>query len=81
MTRPGWADKMECMIVKVQLSQFSSDGKRMVLIYNKDRSIRKEREADVDFLILMNDEPKKYFEATEIDGVLTFQKEVEPQNW
>lgn len=51
------------MIVKVQISQFSSDGKLHVLIYNKDQSVLYEAEATKAIAKLMGDRPKAFFHA------------------
>lgn len=51
------------MIVKVQLSQFDSEGRKMMLIYNEDRSVRYEEEATKDILTVMQGEQKRFFHA------------------
>lgn len=51
------------MIIKVQISEFSSNGKSMMLIYNKDRSIRYEEKATKDILTIMQNEQKRFFYA------------------
>jgi hypothetical protein len=51
------------MIVKVQLSQFDSEGRKMMLMYDKARKYELEMEAPEEFIKLMGDEPKKFFHA------------------
>jgi hypothetical protein len=51
------------MIVKVQLSQFDSQGRTMMLVYNEDRSIMYEDEATKPIIDAMSGEPKKFFHA------------------
>ena len=51
------------MIVKVQLSQFDSEGRKMMLVYNKDRSIMYEDYATVGIIDVMQKELKKFFNA------------------
>lgn len=51
------------MIVKVQISQFDSEGRKMMLMYDKNRKHTLEMEAPDEFIKLMGDEPKKFFHA------------------
>jgi hypothetical protein len=51
------------MIVKVQLSQFDSKEKRMMLVYNEDRSVRYEEEATKEILVVMQNKQKRFFHA------------------
>jgi hypothetical protein len=51
------------MIVKVQISQFDSEGGKRMLIYNQDRDIMYETDATEDVVKAMGNEPKKYFHA------------------
>lgn len=51
------------MIVKVQLSLASSDGKQQMLIYNKDRSINYQAEATPEVIKVMKKEDKQFFHA------------------
>lgn len=73
------------MIVKVQMSQFSSDGEQRLLIYNRDRSF-------LDHLVVtdklrplvqrLSGRPKVYFEATlDADRNVELGREVELQRW
>ena len=52
------------MIVKVQISQFNSQGITSMYIYNEDRSVEYEGEATEDILTIMNGSPKGFFKAT-----------------
>jgi hypothetical protein len=49
------------MIVKVQISLQSSDGKTRVLAYPKDRSFQQEGVADPSILKIMGDRKKAFF--------------------
>lgn len=78
------------MIVKVQISVGSSDGKKHMLIYNKDKSVMYEDEATDQVLKLMNGRPKLFFEAEVIphpqnwlkgEKVVNIIKETEWQKW
>jgi hypothetical protein len=51
------------MILKVQVSIFSTHGTAMALIYNEDRSFVLEFRASERLLKKMGDEPKRFFEA------------------
>jgi len=72
------------MIVKVQLSKFTSAKKQRMLIYNKNRKIIYEAEATLGMVKLMNGEDKAYFEAvlTKDNKInITNCTPVEGQNW
>lgn len=59
------------MIVKVQLSRAGSGPRRMVLIYNQDRSVRFEGAAEPDLIAAMGGRDKAFFHATvDADGIL-----------
>jgi len=51
------------MIVKVQLSQFDSGGRKRMLVYNEDRSVRYEEDATKEILSVMQNEQKRFFHA------------------
>lgn len=51
------------MIVKVQLSQFDSEGRSMMLVYNQDKSVRYEEEATREIIAVMQNEQKRFFHA------------------
>lgn len=57
------ADKIEKMIVKVQVSLFTSDDIPTVLVYNEDRSHRYEGPIIKGLMKKMNGYPKKFFWA------------------
>ena len=60
------------MIVKVQLSQFDSEGRKMMLIYDKTRKHRLETEVDPEMLKRMGQDQKKFFHAEIVPH---------PKNW
>ena len=49
------------MIVKVQISLISSDGKTRILVYPKDRSMQYEGVADPSLLRVMGNRKKAFF--------------------
>ena len=51
------------MIVKVQVSQFDSEGRKMMLVYNQDKSVIYEEEATENVLAVMQNEQKRFFNA------------------
>jgi hypothetical protein len=51
---------MEEQIFKIQLSQFSSDGMRRVLIYNEDRSIYHEQQATDEIVVTVDGRAKSF---------------------
>jgi len=74
------------MIVKIQISQFSSDSQTRTLIYNEKRDVYHETAAPGPIVAvkkLLGNRPKAYFDVTvtnkEID--LTSAKEVPAQDW
>lgn len=69
------------MIVKVQVSLASSYDKKRVLIYNEDRTVEYEQEADQAILDIMDGAPKKYFNAHMEKTLLVIDEEVDPQSW
>lgn len=78
------------MIVKVQISQFSSDGESRMLIYDEKRQHEFEDIASKQILELMKRRPKAFFEAEIIphpknwlqgEKVINIIKEAEWQNW
>ena len=54
-------------IVKVQISVTTNAGTAQMLIYNKDRSIEYEGDAEPNVLQLMNGSHKEYFETKLVD--------------
>jgi hypothetical protein len=63
VSRPLYHKILNTMIVKIQISQFNSEWKTMMLIYNEDRSLRCEGEATEDILTIMQGEAKRFFYA------------------
>lgn len=57
------------MIVKIQISQFSSTGNIMMLIYNKSRSVEYKEVAPEELIKLMKGAPKKIFNASMVKDV------------
>ena len=51
------------MIVKVQVSLFTTEAARQVLIYNEDRSITYQGDVTPEILDVMDGERKRYFFA------------------
>lgn len=51
------------MIVKVQLSQFTSDGIRRVFIYNKDRSVEYDDIVGDEIVKFLKNAPKSFWVA------------------
>ena len=69
------------MIVKVQVSLFSTDGTKRMLIYNEDRSTFFEGDLTQEVRKAMDGQPKAYFEAKLIDTKVNLIKKVAPQDW
>lgn len=67
-------------IIKIQQSQFSTDGPRM-LIYNEDRSYNVEKVLSEEVKNILYGRGKAYFQATVIAGRLSIGKEVTAKNW
>ena len=70
------------MIVKIQLSQFTTSDQRQMLVYNEDRSVCAETPATPDKLKLFGTRSKLFVHA-EIDraGILTLGKLAPWQEW
>jgi hypothetical protein len=69
------------MIVKVQMSQFTSDGVSRVLIYNESKSFTYEGGVNEDMVETMAGRPKAYFEAEMGPEGLEIGAEVEAPDW
>lgn len=76
------------MIVKVQISQFSSDGQKRMLVYDRKRKYEFEDVVTPEILGIMNGRPKLFFEAELIDDPkkkkakrINLTKEAKWQNW
>jgi hypothetical protein len=72
------------MIVKVQASLFSSDGKGSCLIYNETRDIQYETSDPKEIkpiMAVLKGRPKVYFEAEVVNTKIELRKEVKTQNW
>lgn len=69
------------MIVKVQISQFTSHGNLRVLVYNEDRTIQWEDGADSEVLDFVQGRPKVYAEAHMEGTIIVLDKIVEDQDW
>lgn len=65
------------MIVKVQLSQFDSEGRSMMLIYNEDRTIRYEEQATKEIVTLMQGEQKRFFHAKVVTKKKPFSRTIQ----
>jgi hypothetical protein len=69
------------MIVKVQLSMFTTEHVQQALVYNEDRSVLFEGPAAKDVLSLMGEKLKAYFHADLKNGVLQINEEAPEQEW
>jgi len=69
------------MIVKVQISQFDSEGRTRMLVYDKTRKHMMEREADTCILKKMGDDPKKFFHAEVKNGKFEIGQQAPWENW
>jgi hypothetical protein len=69
------------IIVKVQLSLYTTEVERQVVVYNEDQSIFFEMDAPLDVLELMGERPKAFFYATLKDGTLGLDEQAPWQNW
>lgn len=73
---------MDKMIIKLQISQFSSDSTKRMLAYDETRDYSFESNATKEVLALMKGRPKAFFYAT-LDKELKFVigEEAPWQNW
>lgn len=70
------------MIIKVQVSLATNHKKKMVLVYNMDKTIMREFPMNKDVVDVMNGRSKAYFNANHRpDGILEIFDEIETQNW
>lgn len=70
------------MIVKVQLSQYTTEDEQQVLVYNKSKSIFYEETASKKIIGMMAGRFKAFFKARlEKDGTLTLKKPAKWQEW
>lgn len=76
------------MIVKVQISQSSSDSQKHMLVYDRKRKYLYEEVASAEILAIMNGRPKVFFEAGLIDDPkkkgakqIALIEETKWQNW
>lgn len=69
------------MIVKVQISQFSSDGKTRMLVYNEDRTVKYEGEATAEIITKMKGLPKQFFHSEIKNWERLIQQQAPWQNW
>ena len=69
------------MIVKVQLSLASSDGKTDVLVYNQDRSIQYMGAAWPELVEMMGGEHRAFFNAGLVDGDIVLNEPTDWQDW
>lgn len=69
------------MIVKVQVALESSMKNPPALVYNKDRSVVMELPVNDEIRLMMEGQPKRYFEA-EVEGdSLLIIGDADPQPW
>ncbi len=69
------------MIVKVQMSLFTTASCPQVLIYNEDRTVMWQGDAPKGLKKLMKGEPKKFFYATTKNKNIILGEEAEWQDW
>lgn len=69
------------MIVKIQLSQFTTGESRRMLMYDRSRMVQHEAEATPEIIELLGDRPKAYFHAEVIGGELMIDEEAPKQDW
>lgn len=69
------------MIVKVQISEFSSDGVQKFLAYDRGRKNVFQGETTPDLLQKMEGQNKAFFRAKIIKGSLFIGTKVENQSW
>lgn len=72
------------MIVKIQISQFSSAGFTSILVYDESRDFQYETHVpeEVEPIIkLMNSNPKAYFNAKIVGTKFQILSQVKKQNW
>lgn len=69
------------MIVKVQMSKFSSDGVKRCLIYTKDRAFKYEGGMNDDMVQTMAGRDKAFFEASMGPEGLEIADELPDQGW
>lgn len=69
------------MICKLQISQFSTEEDKQMLIYNEDRSIFYEDKATEEVLKLAGDKPKLYVYAQVVGTKVQITGIAPKQNW
>jgi hypothetical protein len=69
------------MILKVQISTMSNDGKKHVLIYSEDREIFHQEEATKDVIDLAKGRMKFFVEAEIVNTRIQIREEVPDQDW
>lgn len=69
------------MIVKVQLSLFTTEKARQVMIYNETRKYQYEGDAPAELVKLMHGEPKRYFYAKVKNGKFELGRRAPEQDW
>jgi hypothetical protein len=69
------------MIVKVQISLFSTEEGPQMLIYNKDKSVWYEDAAPDTLMMVMGSSNKKYFYAEIVDTKIQLGRPAKAQNW
>jgi hypothetical protein len=69
------------MVVKVQVSLFTTEAKRQVLIYDESREHRFEGDASEDVLKLMGRDPKAFFNATLKGTTFVLGKRTSWRDW
>jgi hypothetical protein len=69
------------MIIKVQRSQFSSDGQDMLLVYDRSRRLKGQFPTPPEIAELMGDRPKIFVHAEVVGSELDISGEAPWQEW
>lgn len=69
------------MILKVQVSLFTTEVSKQALVYNEDRSVHWHGDADDDLLRAMGGSAKDFFYGSFEDGKVTLDRRAPWQGW
>lgn len=69
------------MIIKVQISLFTSEGSPQALFYNKRKSVVYQETASLELLAIMNGRTKAFFKAIVVNSKLGIGEEVPDPGW
>lgn len=68
------------MLVKIQISQASSDRKKHMLIYNKSRTVTREREASPEVIKAIKGRSKAFFNIRDTPDGFVIESEADWQD-